>query len=129
MNRSLAETVTNTKPVLGTLSARPGSVARQILDLIERGKQNEVIPSAILLALFEQLEPVSIEFMLSTWHGSVFHGQPTQGWWGKNMISADHVQPMLFRREDGSVYSNDVWGMAKLTEGECYGMSKTVKLV
>lgn len=106
------------------------SAEQQMLAYVEQSKQAPIaIDSAILMEVYKQLEPVSIEFMLSTWHGSLFNGQTGDGWFGKNMISADHVQPLLFQREDGSVYSNEVWGLAKLTEGEIYGLSKTAKLV
>ena len=87
---------------------------QQILELIEQGKRGVAIDSAVLNALYAQLEPVSVAFMIGTWHGSLFNGQTGDGWWGKNMISADHVQPLLFQRPDGSVYSNEVWGLAKL---------------
>jgi hypothetical protein len=101
-----------------------------MLEYVEQSKQGPItIDSAILMPIYKQLEPVSIEFMLSTWHGSLFNGKTGDGWFGKNMISADHVQPLLFQRPDGSVYSNEVWGLAKLTEGEIYGLSKTAKLV
>jgi len=109
----------------------PNAIEQQVLDAIERGR-TEVVPSSVLMPLYEQLEPVSIEFMLDTWHGSLFDGKPNpddqDGWWGKNMISADLVEPLLFRRPDGSVYSNEAWGLAKLFEGECNGLSKTVML-
>ncbi|MET0387958.1 MAG: GXWXG domain-containing protein, partial [Polyangiales bacterium] len=107
---------------LDAVSSRPVSEAeRQVLDLILES-QHGAIDSARILPLYAQLEPVSIDFMLGTWHGSLFNGQSGDGWWGKNMISADHVQPLLFQRPDGSVFSNEVWGLAKLTEGECYGL-------
>jgi hypothetical protein len=106
----------------------PNAVERQVLALIEQSK-NQAIDSALILPLYSQLEPISIDFLISTWHGSLFNGTTGDGWWGKNMISADHVQPLLFRREDGSVYSNEVWGLAKLTQGEVYGLSTTAMLV
>lgn len=109
----------------------PNALERQVLELIERGKV-EVVSSEVLMPLYAQLEPISLEFMLDTWHGSLFDGKPLpadkDNWWGKNMISADHVQPLLFQRPDGSVYSNEGWGLAKLFEGEVNGLSKTVML-
>jgi hypothetical protein len=113
------------------LKRAPNAIEQQVLDAIERGKI-EAVPSEILMPLYAQLEPVSIEFMLDTWHGSLFDGKPNpddkDGWWGKNMVSVDHVEPLLFRRPDGSVYSNEAWGLAKLFEGEVNGLSKTVML-
>lgn len=110
---------------------RPLTAAeQQMLEYVEQSKKGPItVDSEVLMAIYKQLEPVSIEFMLSTWHGSLFNGQTGDGWFGKNMISAEHVQPLLFQREDGAVYSNEVWGLATLTEGEIYGLSKTAKLV
>ena len=116
------------KPNLRGAYRAPNSVERQMLALIEESKRG-AIDSARLMVLYQQLEPVSIDFMLSTWHGSLFNGQSGDGWWGKNMISADHVQPLLFQRPDGSVYSNEVWGMAHLKLGKYDDLSETAMLV
>jgi hypothetical protein len=102
---------------------------RELLALIEEGKRGVAIDSARVMALYRQLEPVSIDFMIGTWHGSLFNGQSGDGWWGKNMISAELVQPLLFQREDGSVYSNDVWGMAHLKTDTYEDLSETATLV
>jgi hypothetical protein len=107
----------------------PTDVQRQLLALIEDGKRGVAVDSALLMSLYRQLEPVSVEFMLGTWHGSLFNGQTGDGWWGKNMISAELVQPLLFQREDGSVYSNDVWGMAHMTTDTYEDLSETATLV
>jgi len=109
-------------------SRPPNAVEEQVLQLIEQSKQG-AIDSAVLMPLYKQLEPVSLEFMLGTWHGSLFNGQSGDGWWGKNMISAEHVQPLLFQRPDGSVYSNEVWGLAHLKLGVFDGLSETAMLV
>ena len=106
----------------------PSAVEREVLGLIEESKRG-AIDSARLMALYRQLEPVSIDFMVGTWHGSLFNGQSGDGWWGKNMISAQHVQPLLFQRPDGSVYSNEVWGLAHLESGAFDGLSETAMLV
>ena len=107
----------------------PNSVEREVLELIEEGKRGVKIDSARLMKLYRQLEPVSIDFMLSTWHGSLFNGQSGDGWYGKNMISKGHVQPLLFKRPDGSVYSNEVWGLAHLKPGTYEDLSETTMLV
>lgn len=106
----------------------PNAVERQVLELIEESKRG-AIDSARLMGLYRQLEPVSIDFMIGTWHGSLFNGQSGDGWWGKNMISAEHVQPLLFQRPDGSVYSNEVWGLAHLETGKLEALSETAMLV
>jgi hypothetical protein len=106
----------------------PTAVERELLALIEKGKRLEVVDSALILPLYRQLEAVSIDFMIGTWHGSLFNGQSGDGWWGKNMISAELVQPLLFQREDGSVYSNEVWGLAHLTLGTFDTLSPTAML-
>jgi hypothetical protein len=95
-------------------SREPNQVELQLLDLVEQSKRCVAIDSELLMSLYRQLEPVSLEFMIGTWHGSLFNGQSGDGWWGKNMISPELVQPLLFQREDGSVYSNEVWGLAHL---------------
>ena len=106
----------------------PNAVERELLALIEKGKRLEVVDSALILPLYRQLEAVSIEFMIGNWHGSLFNGQSGDGWWGKNMISADLVQPLLFQREDGSVYSNEVWGLAHLEMATFDDLSPTAML-
>ena len=106
----------------------PNAVEREVLALIEESRRG-AIDSARLMPLYRQLEPISIEFLLGTWHGSLFNGQSGDGWWGKNMISAQHVQPLLFQRPDGSVYSNEVWGLAHLELGAFDGLSETAMLV
>lgn len=110
-------------------SLEPRELERRLLDLIEQGKRGVAVDGALLMSLYRQLPAVSIEFMIGTWHGSLFNGQSGDGWWGKNMISADLVQPLLFQREDGSVYSNDVWGMAHLTTDTFEDLTETATLV
>lgn len=106
----------------------PNQVERQLLELIEQSKRCVAVDSELLMSLYRQLEPVSIDFMIGTWHGSLFNGQSGDGWWGKNMISKDHVQPLLWTREDGSVYSNEVWGLAHLELGTFDTLSETAML-
>ena len=122
------ETSPVTSPKSHESRRAPNAVEREVLQLIEESKHG-AIDSARLMKLYRQLEPVSIDFMLSTWHGSLFNGQSGDGWWGKNMISAQLVQPLLFQRPDGSVYSNEVWGLAHLETGVYDGLSETAMLV
>lgn len=123
------ETTSVIEPKAEESQRGPNAAARELLGLIEEGKRGVAIDSARLMQLYRQLEPVSVDFMLGTWHGSLFNGQSGDGWWGKNMISAQHVQPLLFQRADGSVYSNEVWGLAHLTSGVFEDLSETAMLV
>src|SRR5262245_50640113 len=61
------------------------------------------------LALFDRLEPVSVDFILGEWQGSGFPtGHPLDGaleayrWHGKRFDSVEDVYPLLFSRADGS---------------------------
>lgn len=122
-----ATTASNTS-VFRKSSRAPNGVEIELLALIEKSKRCEAVDSALLMQLYRQLEPVSIAFMIGTWHGSLFNGQSGDGWWGKNMITAELVQPLLFQREDGQVYSNEVWGMAHLELGAFDTLSPTAML-
>jgi hypothetical protein len=55
------------------------------------------------LQLFDELDPVDLEFMIGRWKGSGFPtNHPMDGlleafnWYGKEFVSADHVHPLLF---------------------------------
>jgi hypothetical protein len=57
----------------------------------------------VALQLFDELDPVNIEFMIGRWQGSGFHTNHQMdglleafNWYGKEFISADHVHPLLF---------------------------------
>jgi hypothetical protein len=82
-------------------------------------------PATSLMPLYQQLEPVSIEFMLGTWKGGKFDGgQPDPiNWYGKRFVSRDHAEPLLCRAADGSVYSYDKMGLARLREASIFGKS------
>jgi GXWXG protein/Domain of unknown function (DUF4334) len=65
------------------------------------------------LQLFDELEPVDIEFMLGRWQGSGFPTHhPMDGlleafnWYGKEFISAEHVHPLLFT-DGNSIFKVD----------------------
>lgn len=62
------------------------------------------------LALFDQLEPVDLDFMMGRWKGSeVSTGHPMDGllgvanWYGKEFISPDCVHPLLFSDGSGEI--------------------------
>lgn len=88
----------------------------QLLDLINSG---EACAAETLMPLFEQLPPATIADMIGQWHGGKFDGGKDPdpiNWYGKRFNSASHVQPMLCRQDDGTVYAWDKWGEAQLRE-------------
>lgn len=99
------------------------SVESDLLGIIKSG---DACPAAKLMSMFEQLEPVSAEFMIGTWRGGKFDGggvpDPIK-WYGKRFVSRSHVEPLLCRAEDGSIYSYEKLGVAQLREvafnGKC----------
>jgi hypothetical protein len=92
------------------------SVESNLLEIIQSGR---ACPAATLMPLFEQLEPISAEFMIGSWRGGKFDGgadpDPIK-WYGKRFISASHVDPLMCRAEDGSIYSYTKLGLAQLRE-------------
>lgn len=97
------------------------SAQDKLLNIIKSG---EACPADILMSLFEQLEPASAQSMIGTWHGGKFDGgrEPDPiNWYGKRFVSRTHVEPMLCRKEDGTVYAWDKWGEAQLREVEFGG--------
>lgn len=88
---------------------------KQLLEMIKSGKD---YPASILMPLFEKLEPVSMDFMMGTWHGGVFdHSKPDPiHWYGKRFKSMNDVDPMLCQKEDGTIYAWDKWGQARMRE-------------
>lgn len=59
--------------------------------------------SAEALALFDELEPVDLDFMIGRWQGSELStGHPldglldVSGWYGKEFINPETVHPLLF---------------------------------
>jgi hypothetical protein len=87
-----------------------------LLSIIRSG---EACPAETLMPLYDQLEPATAKDMIGTWHGGKFDGgkEPNPiSWYGKRFVSASHVEPMLCRKEDGSVYAWPNWGDAQLRE-------------
>jgi hypothetical protein len=81
-------------------------------------------PAATLLPIFDQLEPVSADFMIGMWRGGLFDGGTSPDpikWYGKRFVSAEHVDPLMCRAEDGSIYSYTNLGLAQLREMSCRG--------
>jgi Domain of unknown function (DUF4334)/GXWXG protein len=97
------------------------SVETELLAIIESGA---VCSASSLMPMFDRLDPVSAEFMLGTWHGGRFDGGATPdpiNWYGKRFTSAEHVEPLLCRAQDGSIYSYTKLGLAQLREVACRG--------
>lgn len=96
-------------------------VADELLAIIERG---ETCAAEQLMTMFDQLEPVSADFMIGLWRGGKFDGgkepDPIR-WYGKRFLSADHVDPLMCYAEDGGVYSYTNLGLAQLREVACRG--------
>lgn len=62
-------------------------------------------------AIFDALEPASIEALIGTWKGSEFpSGHPNDGlladsgWFGKRFTDADTVDPLLFYKRDRKTF-------------------------
>ncbi len=75
--------------------------------MLQRGKAT--LPEA--LDLFDQLEPVELNFMTGRWQGSGFHtGHPMDGllevanWYGKEFVNPDCVHPLLFSDSQDHIF-------------------------
>lgn len=92
------------------------SVETRLLEIIASG---EACPSETLMPLYDQLETVSADFMIGTWRGGKFDGGKDPdpiNWYGKRFVSATHVEPLLCRAEDGTIYPYEKLGAAQLRE-------------
>lgn len=91
------------------------SAQEQLLTMI---KNKQDCDPATLATLFDQLEPASADFMIGQWHGGTFDSKRPNpiNWCGKRFVSASYVEPMLCRKEDGTVYAWENWGTAQLRE-------------
>ena len=92
------------------------SAQKELLNMIQSKKAYK--PEEIA-ALYDKLEPASADFMIGTWYGGKFDGglEPNPiNWCGKRFVDASYVEPMLCRKEDGTVYAWDNWGTAQLRE-------------
>lgn len=70
-----------------------------------------ILSRADALAMYDSLEPVSLDFMLGRWVGEGMHtGHPMDGlleaynWYGKEFVDADTVHPLLFTDPNGEIY-------------------------
>ena len=82
-------------------------------------RSGEACPAETLMPLYDQLQPASAKQMIGQWHGGKFDGgaEPNPiNWYGKRFVSRTEVEPMLCRKEDGTIYAWDKWGAAQLRE-------------
>lgn len=120
------------------LAASPGNAAAsdliqgqaqaRLVQMIDSGK---AYSAAELMPLYEQLEPVSIEFMLGSWKGGKFDGgsEPDPiNWYGKRFDSANHAEPLVVRSRDGSLQPYTALGAAQLRMME-YGGKVSASLI
>ncbi|MGY5126436.1 GXWXG domain-containing protein [Streptomyces nigrescens] len=96
------------------------SIEQEVLDVIASRGQCD---NAKLAELFDRLEPVDTDLLLGTWQGGGFEHTSENAalltkmrWYGKRFVDADHVEPLLCRDEDGTVFSYEEMGLATLHE-------------
>lgn len=86
-------------------------------ELVKMIRNKEDSDFDTLMKLYEQLEPTTIEFMIGQWHGGNFDSKVDIGpFYGKRFNSAEDCEPMLFKKEDGTIYAWKDWGDAQLRE-------------
>jgi hypothetical protein len=80
-------------------------------DLCQTILQNIPTTTAEALALFESLEPATVEFMFGLWQGyGMATHHPLDGlleasnWYGKEFISPEIVHPLLFSDHQGKLF-------------------------
>jgi Zn-dependent alcohol dehydrogenase len=81
-----------------------------------------------LEALYEDAQPITVEWILGEWAGGLFdfgHPAETQlrgiNWAGKSFIAADQVAPIVCFDDDGRRFINRIFGGASLGEVEYQG--------
>ncbi|QZY20293.1 GXWXG domain-containing protein [Streptomyces decoyicus] len=96
------------------------NIEQEVLDVIVSGGQYD---NAKLAELFDQLEPVDTDLLIGTWQGGGFEHTSENAalltkmrWYGKRFVDAEHVEPLLCRDEDGTVFSYEEMGLATLHE-------------
>ncbi len=64
-----------------------------------------------ILSIFDGLDPVNLEFMMSRWKGAEIQtSHPLNGlldatrWYGKQFVSTDHVHPLLFVDSNNNIF-------------------------
>ncbi|WP_327706323.1 DUF4334 domain-containing protein [Streptomyces decoyicus] len=105
------------------------NIEQEVLDVIVSGGQYD---NAKLAELFDQLEPVDTDLLIGTWQGGGFEHTSENAalltkmrWYGKRFVDAEHVEPLLCRDEDGTVFSYEEMGLATLHEVMYRGKQST----
>ena len=67
------------------------------------------------LQLFDELEPVNLDFMLGRWQGSGLHTNhpmdrllEISSWYGKEFVNSETVHPLLFLDSNQNVFKKVV---------------------
>lgn len=92
----------------------------ELLGFVEKGL---LCSSEKLCLLFGQCEPASCDYMLGLWQVGHFDDgcKGGAGWSGKRITSPDDVDPVLYRKIDGSYFSWDIWGSARMRDMQVAG--------
>ncbi|TDZ33239.1 hypothetical protein C8035_v011448 [Colletotrichum spinosum] len=87
------------------------------------------VEEAAIAAVYDKLQPVDAEFMISQWEGGSFDtGHPTHQtlrdfkWAGKDFRSVDDVDPIMFYDADGKRTWLSKYGHARLREVKFRGV-------
>ncbi len=100
------------------MQAAPQAKAQAIAHIRAMIASGKAYTNDDILPYYDQLDPVSIDFMIGTWKGGKFDGGKPDAinWYGKRFNSANDAEPLLARNAEGRVYSFDKWGMARLRD-------------
>ncbi|MBU1193245.1 MAG: DUF4334 domain-containing protein [Proteobacteria bacterium] len=101
------------------MSADNAQKAKAVAQIKEMIESKQAYTNEQILPLYDLLDTVDTEFMLGTWKGGKFDGGKMPdpiNWYGKRFNSADDAEPLLARKPDGTIYSFDKWGMARIRE-------------
>jgi len=100
---------------------------QRIAEIIDSGQECE---AAELTPIFDALEPVEADAMLGQWRGGAFETTSQAagmlvklGWYGKRFNDTEDVEPLLCKAVDGTVYSYEKLGKARLREVSFRGRS------
>ena len=96
------------------------TVQEELVKIIKSGEAHSFDE---LKPMWDQLEPLSWKSMIGNWRGGTFNGPEAVDpirWHGKYIASREHVEPMLCRKEDSTIYAWDGFGQAQMRDVE-YG--------
>ncbi|MFD3508678.1 DUF4334 domain-containing protein [Nocardia sp. NPDC058666] len=85
-------------------------------------REQRDVATADLDQLWTRLRPARAEDILGQWRGDAFQtghplcgALPASGWYGKNFLALDDAQPLICRRDDGTLFSNIELGQGEAT--------------